>query len=75
MSRTYAVLDVSARTFREIQNKLASAGYVHAFKEDDDGSLIIDLHGVAIRDEEEAVEAPYEALTPTPCPRRRRRES
>lgn len=53
MSYTYAILDVSADTFREIQQKLEAAGYLHAFKQDADGTLIIDLHGVAIRDEDE----------------------
>ena len=50
---TYAILDVSAETFREIQLKLEAAGYHHAFHEDAEGSLVIDLHGVAIRDEDD----------------------
>lgn len=52
MARTYAVLVVTSTTFREIQLKLEAAGYHHAFKEDSDGQLLIDLHGVAVRDED-----------------------
>jgi hypothetical protein len=52
VTHTYAILDVTAATFREIQTKLEAAGYLHAFKEHDDGTLIIDLHGVALRDED-----------------------
>ena len=52
MSYTYAILDVTAGTFREIQTKLEAAGYQHAFHEDAAGQLVIDLHGVTIRDEE-----------------------
>jgi chromosome condensin MukBEF complex kleisin-like MukF subunit len=59
VSHTYAILDVTSETFREIQNKLEAAGYQHAFKEDAQGQLLIDLHGVAIRDEE-GDEGPYE---------------
>jgi hypothetical protein len=55
---TYAILDVTADTFREIQTKLEAAGYLHAFKEHDDGSLIIDMHGVALRDEDGEVSSP-----------------
>jgi hypothetical protein len=61
MGHTYAILDVSAETFREIQLKLEAAGYQHAFTEDLDGQLVIDLHGVALRDEEgDEGPAPYE---------------
>lgn len=52
MTSTYVILDVSASTFREIQTKLEEAGYHHAFTEGDDGQLVIDLHGLALRDEE-----------------------
>jgi len=41
MTHTYAILDVTAATFREIQHRLEAAGYQHAFKEDADGALII----------------------------------
>ena len=52
MTHTVAILDVSAATFREIQSKLAGAGYVHAFREDRNGDLLIDLSGLAIRDQD-----------------------
>lgn len=64
MTYTYAILDVTPETFREIQTKLEAAGYQHAFHEDGQGQLVIDLHGVAIRDEA-GDEGPVLAL-PTP---------
>ncbi len=74
MTHTYAILDVSADTFREIQMKLEAAGYQHAFKEDDTGALIIDLHGVALRDEDgdegPACDRMERADTPTHVSRR-----
>lgn len=51
MTRTYAVLAVTANTFREIQSKLEAAGYQHCFHEDD-GQIVIDMHGIALKDEE-----------------------
>jgi len=50
MTRTYAVLAVTAPTFREIQQKLEAAGYQHCFDEDD-GQIVIDMHGIALKDE------------------------
>jgi hypothetical protein len=64
MTHTYAILDVTAATFREIQHRLEAAGYQHAFKEDADGALIIDLHGVAIRDEDGDEGPAWDALSP-----------
>lgn len=52
MPETYVVLDVTAPTFREIQQKLEAVGYHHAFLEDADGHLLINLRGIAVRDEE-----------------------
>ena len=51
MAHTYAILNVTADCFREIQQKLEAAGYQHAFVEDTDGQLLIDMHGVALKDE------------------------
>jgi hypothetical protein len=44
---TYAVLDVSPATFREIHAKLKAAGYGHAIMEED-GKALIDMHGIAL---------------------------
>lgn len=52
MAHTYAILDVTADCFREIQHKLEAAGYQHAFHEDKHGHLVIDMHGIALRDED-----------------------
>jgi hypothetical protein len=46
MTYTYAVLEVSADTFREIADKLRAAGYGHAFDRD-----VIAMHGIALRAE------------------------
>lgn len=40
---TYALLDVSAETFREIRQKLEAAGYAHALHGD-----LIDMRGIAL---------------------------
>jgi hypothetical protein len=73
-THTYAILDVSADTFREIQTKLLAAGYQHTFIEDAAGELVIDLHGIAIRDEDADTEADCNHLSvidPSFTPRRR----
>jgi hypothetical protein len=44
MTHTYAILDVSKKTFDEIRAKLDAAGYQHAFDRD-----VIDMHGIALR--------------------------
>ncbi len=46
-THTYALLEVSDQTFEEIKDKLKRAGYQDQFH-DDDGRLIIDLHGLAL---------------------------
>ena len=64
MPKTYtaAILDVSATAFREIQTKLETAGYVHVFYEDQDGQLVMDMHGVALRDEDGDEGPAFDAL-------------
>jgi hypothetical protein len=55
MSYTYAVLEVSPETYREIRKKLDDAGYAHAFHHDrtsKDGQELIDMHGIALKEEE-----------------------
>jgi len=47
-SRTYAILEVTPAVYAEIRDKLAAAGYDHAFH-CEDGSEVIDMHGLAIR--------------------------
>jgi hypothetical protein len=48
MTHTYAILDVSADVYAEIEAKLQAAGYDHVFHEDD-GETVIDMHGIALR--------------------------
>lgn len=51
MTRTYAILDVSRRTYDEIRRLLSDAGYDHALHEPnpDGGGEMIDMHGIALR--------------------------
>lgn len=44
MTRTFATLEVSDRTFKEISESLRLAGYNHAFTADGK----IDMHGIAL---------------------------
>lgn len=46
MTYTYAILEVSKATFDE----LVDAKYDHAFNDDDDGALVIDMHGIALKE-------------------------
>jgi len=43
-TRTYAVLQVTSRTYTEIYEAFKAAEYSHAFMDDD----VIDMHGVAL---------------------------
>ena len=47
MAYTYAVLEVSHSTYKEIHDKLKAAGYEDQFHEDN-GKDLIDMHGIAI---------------------------
>ena len=43
-THTYALLELSAAAYEEIERKLREAGYDHAF--DEDG--VIDMHGIGV---------------------------
>lgn len=45
---TYAVLEVSSSAFDEIHAKLEAAGYAHAFHEDKEHGVVIDMHGIGL---------------------------
>lgn len=47
-THTFAILPVSLATYREIADKLQQAGYDHAIFEDEKGSHVIDMHGIAL---------------------------
>ncbi len=51
-THTYVILDISPNAFREISGKLRDAGYDHAFHQDGDRE-VIDMHGIAVAEEEE----------------------
>lgn len=46
-TRTFVRLAVHPKTYNEIAKKLKSAGYDHAFIEDD-GKVLIDMQGIAL---------------------------
>lgn len=48
MTYTYAILEVSVEAYNEIRTKLEHAGYQHAFHEDR-GTVVIDMHGIALK--------------------------
>lgn len=57
MTYAYALLDVSPACYQEIKAKLQAAGYGHVFHQDRDGdrvSTVIDMHGIALREEDQA---------------------
>jgi hypothetical protein len=45
---TYAILEVSPEAYNEIAKLLKDAGYHGAFQKDD-GSVVIDMHGIALK--------------------------
>lgn len=49
MTYTYAILEVSKETYREIKKLLEDAGYQDQFHEDD-GEVVIDMHGIALKE-------------------------
>jgi hypothetical protein len=48
MSYTYALLEVSAAAYDEIEAKLREAGHHQAFHQDHEVGVVIDMHGVAL---------------------------
>lgn len=46
-THTYALLEISAPAFNEIAQKLAKAGYDHAFQ-GEAGKAVIDMHGIGL---------------------------
>jgi hypothetical protein len=51
MTYTYVVLDISPEAYKEIADKLRAANYDHVFTDDGEGREIIDMHGIAVREE------------------------
>lgn len=47
---TYAILEVSEATYKEIYDKLKAAGYTHAFDDRKGGETpVIDMHGIGLQ--------------------------
>lgn len=53
MTHTYAILEVSQAAYDEIKAKLKAVEYQHAFHEDDEYNVVIDMHGIALTKEKE----------------------
>ncbi len=53
MSHTYVILPLSPAAFKEVEIELRAAGYDHAFDKDENGKLVIDLHGLAAQSTED----------------------
>lgn len=53
MTHTFVVLEISPETYAEIYQKLLAANYNHAFSEDTDGHIVIDMHGIALKEQHE----------------------
>lgn len=51
MSYTYVIMDVSSATYAEISRKMREAGYAHAFNYERGNGAVIDMHGIAVRDD------------------------
>jgi hypothetical protein len=49
---TYATIEVSHAAYVEIKAKLEAAGYQDQFHEDREDGVLIDMHGIALKDEE-----------------------
>lgn len=56
MSHTYAILVVSPEAYAEIREKLRHAGYDHALQ-CIDGGEVLDMHGIALRDDQQPIDA------------------
>lgn len=51
-THTYVILPLSAAAYQEIREKLLVADYHHVFNIHD-GAEVIDMHGIAVRADEE----------------------
>lgn len=47
-THTYVILEVSQAAYDEIKSKLEAAEYQHAFHEDREHGVVIDMHGIAL---------------------------
>lgn len=48
MTYTYVVLKISPLAYEEIKSKLEAAGYQHAFHDEGEDGIVIDMHGIAV---------------------------
>lgn len=53
-THTYVTMPVTLAVYEEVLSKLMSAGYDHALHPQDDGSYLLDMHGIALELEPEA---------------------
>ena len=50
---TFVILDLSPSAYAEIAKKLRAADYGHCFQKDSSGRELIDMHGIAVAEEED----------------------
>jgi len=50
-THTFAVLELSPAAFNEIKTKLEAAGYEHAFIKEQGEPLVIDMHGIGVKED------------------------
>lgn len=46
-TRTFVTMDLSPAAYEEVASKLREAGYKHAFHDDGEGRILLDMHGIA----------------------------
>ncbi len=50
-THTYVILDISSAAYAEIKSLLEKAGYQHVFHRDLEDVILIDMQGIALRDQ------------------------
>ena len=48
MTHTYVIIELSRSAANEIAAKMRAAGYEHAFHDEGERGIVIDMHGIAI---------------------------
>lgn len=48
MTHTYAIMHVTPMAFAEIKRRLEKVDYTHAIHEQTDGTVLLDMHGIAL---------------------------
>ena len=68
MSHAYAILEISRGALNEIAAKMRAAGYEHAFHDEGDHGVVIDMHGIAVAARRRC-HAPHPSVASRTCDR------